>query len=89
MILIGTQIALYILVLSFLLVLIRLVKGPTLPDRVIALDLMAFVALGMVILIMVITKRKEYMDIVIVGSLIVFIATISISKYLTKGGQND
>jgi len=89
MILIGTQIALYLLVLSFLLVLIRLVKGPTLPDRVIALDLMAFVALGMVILIMVITDRKEYMDIVIVGSLIVFIATISISKYLTKGGQND
>jgi multicomponent Na+:H+ antiporter subunit F len=89
MIAIGAQIALYILILSFLLGLVRLVKGPALADRVVALDLLAFIAMGMVLLIMVITGRKEYMDIVIVGSLIVFIATVSISKYLTKGGQND
>jgi len=89
MIAIGAQIALYILILSFLLGLIRLVKGPALADRVVALDLLAFIAMAIVLLIMVITGRKEYMDIVIVGSLIVFIATVSISKYLTKGGQND
>jgi multisubunit Na+/H+ antiporter MnhF subunit len=38
---------------------------------------------------MIITGKKEYMDIVIILSLVVFIATVAISKYLTKGGQND
>jgi multicomponent Na+:H+ antiporter subunit F len=89
MVAIGAEITLYILILSFLLGLIRLVKGPALADRVVTLDLLAFIAIGIVLLIMVITGKKEYMDIVIVGSLIVFIATVTISKYLTKGGEND
>lgn len=89
MVAIGAEITLYILILSFLLGLIRLVKGPALADRVVTLDLLAFIAMGIVLLIMVITGKKEYMDIVIVGSLIVFIATVTISKYLTKGGEND
>lgn len=88
MIILGAKIALYILIASILLVLVRLLKGPTLPDRVIALDLLAFTALGIVLLEMIITGKKEYLDIVIVISLVIFIATVAISKYLTKGGQN-
>ena len=86
MIVLGAKIALYILIISFILVIIRLVKGPTLPDRVVALDLLAFITMGIVLLTMIITGKKEYMDIVIVMSLIVFIATVAISKYITKGG---
>lgn len=85
MIVLGAQIALYILIASAFLALLRLVKGPSLPDRIIALDLMAFIMLGMAILIMIITGQKAYIDIVIVISLLVFLATLSIAKYLTKG----
>ena len=88
MIIIGAKIAIYILLAAFILVLIRLMKGPTLPDRVVALDLLAFIALAMILLTMVITGKKEYMDVVIVMSLIVFMATVGISKYITKGGGN-
>ena len=88
MIILGAKIALYILIASILLVLIRLMKGPSLADRVIALDLLAFTALGIVLLEMIITGKKEYLDIVIVISLVVFIATVAISKYLPKGGQH-
>ena len=48
----------------------------------------AFIALAMILLTMVITGKKEYMDVVIVMSLIVFMATVGISKYITKGGGN-
>lgn len=86
MIVLGAKIALYILIASLFLVLIRLLKGPSLPDRVIALDLIAFIALGIILLIMIITGQKEYLDIVIVISLVIFIATVAIAKFLTKGG---
>jgi multicomponent Na+:H+ antiporter subunit F len=89
MIILGAKIALYILIASIFLILIRLYKGPSIPDRVIALDLLAFVALGIILLVMIITGEKEYLDIVIVISLVIFIATVAIAKFLTKGGQHD
>jgi len=89
MIVLGAKIALYILIASIFLILIRLYKGPSIPDRVIALDLLAFVALGIILLVMIISGQKEYLDIVIVISLVIFIATVAIAKFLTKGGHND
>ncbi len=89
MIILGAKIALYILIASIFIILIRLYKGPSIPDRVIALDLLAFVALGIVLLVMIITGQKEYLDIVIVISLVIFIATVAIAKFLTKGGHHD
>lgn len=86
MIILGAKIALYILIASILLILIRLYKGPSLHDRVIAIDLLAFTALGITLLVMIITGKQEYMDVVIIISLVIFIATIAIAKYLTKGG---
>jgi multicomponent Na+:H+ antiporter subunit F len=88
MIVLGAKIALYILIASIFLILIRLYKGPSIPDRVIALDLLAFVALGIILLVMIITGQKEYLDIVIVISLVIFIATVAIAKFLTKGGSS-
>jgi len=89
MILLGAKIALYILIGAFILGLIRLIKGPELADRVIALDLLAYISAGMILLTMVITGKKQYMDIVIILSLVVFIATVAIAKYLTKGDYDD
>ena len=87
MIVLGAKIAMYILIASFFLIMVRLLKGPSLPDRVISLDLLAFVALGIILLNMIITGKEEYLDIVIVISLVIFIATVAIAKYLTKGGN--
>lgn len=86
MIVLGAKIGIYILIASFILVLIRLIKGPSIPDRVIALDLLAFISLGIILMVMVITDKKQYLDIVIVLSLVLFIASVAIAKYLTKGG---
>lgn len=89
MILLGAEIALYILIASMLLILVRLFIGPSLPDRIVALDLLAFNALGITLLVIILTGKTAYLDIVIVISLVVFIATVAISKYLTKGGTYD
>jgi len=49
MIEIGAQISMIIILLAFILAFIRLVKGPSLPDRVIALDFMAHLVMGFII----------------------------------------
>ena len=89
MIVLGAKIGIYILLVAMLIILVRLLKGPSLPDRIAALDLLAFTVLGIVLLIMIITGQKEYLDIVIIISLVVFMATVAIAKYLTKGGRHD
>jgi multicomponent Na+:H+ antiporter subunit F len=86
MIILGAKIGIYILIGAFILVLIRLIKGPTIPDRVIALDLLAFISLGIILMIMVMTGKTQYLDVIIVLSLVLFIASVAIAKYLTKGG---
>jgi multicomponent Na+:H+ antiporter subunit F len=86
MIILGAKIGIYILIGAFILVLIRLIKGPSIPDRVIALDLLAFISLGIILMIMVITGKTQYLDVIIVLSLVLFIASVAIAKYLTKGG---
>ena len=89
MIVLAAKIASYLLIASLFLIMVRLLKGPSLPDRVISLDLLAFVALGIILLNMIITGEEEYLDIVIVISLVIFMATVVIAKYLTKGGNNE
>lgn len=84
MVVLGAKIAVYLMILSIIMVLIRLWKGPDLPDRVVAFELLAFIALGIILLVMVITGRREYLDIVIIISLVVFIATVAVSKFITK-----
>jgi multisubunit Na+/H+ antiporter MnhF subunit len=39
--------------------------------------------------VIILTGKTAYLDVVIVISLVVFIATVAISKYLTKGGTYD
>lgn len=85
------------LIISFALLLpalilgfIRLVIGPSINDRIAALDLMASIMIGFILVYGVHTSNKMYLDIVIVISLVSFIGTIAISSFLkNKQGNND
>lgn len=80
----SINIALGILILSLILTMIRLLKGPGLQDRVISLDLIASVTAGLILLFMFISEEVRYLDIVIVLSLIVFLGTVAIAEFLIK-----
>jgi multisubunit Na+/H+ antiporter MnhF subunit len=81
---ISINIALGILIISLILTLIRLLKGPGLQDRIISLDLIASVTAGLILLFMFISEEVRYIDIVIVLSLIVFLGTVAIAEFLIK-----
>lgn len=77
-------IAFAILIISFLLTMIRLAKGPRLYDRVVALDLITSISAGIILLYALLTSNPFFIDVAVIIFLIAFLGTVAISKYLTK-----
>ena len=79
-------IALVLLGLALLISVVRIVIGPTLGDRVLALDLMTVVAMGFVGTIAIRTGQFLYLDIAIALALLGFLATIAFARYVLSRG---
>ena len=73
---------LYALVLCFALCLWLIVRGPTVPDRAVAIDIMGIVVVGFCAVMCVPTGQDWYIDIGIAWALQSFIATLALAKYL-------
>jgi multicomponent Na+:H+ antiporter subunit F len=64
---------------------VRLVLGPTAPDRVIALDTVNTLVIASMILLGVVFKEIIFVDVAIVYGLLSFVSTLYIAKYI--GGE--
>ncbi|MCG6967008.1 MAG: cation:proton antiporter [Chromatiaceae bacterium] len=64
---------------------IRLVKGETETDRVIAVDLLTVVSLSIIVLLAHISGRFIYVDVAIVYGLLSFLGVLAVARYLEKG----
>ena len=73
------------LVVLMALATVRLVLGPTAPDRVIALDTVNTLVIASMILLGVIYKEVIFVDVAIVYGLLSFVSTLYIAKYI--GGE--
>ena len=63
----------------------RLVVGPGLPDRVVAVDAMATVAVGALVLTAMATNQALLLDIALAVALITFLGTIALAASIEKG----
>jgi multicomponent Na+:H+ antiporter subunit F len=70
------------LVLSF----VRLVRGPTLPDRVVALELLVSITVGFIAVHSIASERANFLDVAVVLSLTAFLAAIGFARFLERGG---
>ena len=82
---IVTVLSLGMLALALFLALVRLARGPSLPDRVVALDLMGAIVVGMIAVYSVATDNPEFLDAGIVLALIAFLSTVAFAKFIEKG----
>lgn len=64
---------------------VRLVLGPTLPDRVVALDALAMLGIGALVLVAVATGQAVLLDIALAMALITFLGTIALAMGLERG----
>lgn len=69
---------------AMLLALIRLYRGPSPADRIVALDLIASVTLCFALAFAVISGVSRYLDIAAIVALVTFIGTVAYATYLKK-----
>lgn len=65
----------------------RLVRGPSLPDRVVALDLTALLVVGTIAAYEILTREPVLLDAAIVLALVAFLATVGFARYLERGAS--
>ena len=85
MIELATTIAFALLSLGVLFTLIRLILGPTLADRILALDVLTTLGIGVIATFAVRAGQSVYLDVAIALALMGFVATISFARYLISG----
>lgn len=73
-----------ILCLSTVLVAFRFFKGPSIADRVIALDLLISIGIGIITVYSIFTSQATFLDDAMILALIAFLGTVAFSYYLEK-----
>lgn len=81
---VALRIVLPLLGVALLLAFIRLALGPRLPDRVVALDLMSVLVMGMIAVYGIGAEQPVFLDVAIVLGLVSFVATIAFAAYLER-----
>ena len=74
-------------VLAMGLATLRLLRGPTLADRVMALDVLVIAAVGGVALVAWQTGRAVFLDVAVAVAMVTFISAVALAWYLEKRGE--
>ncbi|APX92108.1 MULTISPECIES: monovalent cation/H+ antiporter complex subunit F [Halomonadaceae] len=75
--------------LAMILAFVRLVRGPSLPDRVVALELFASIIVGLVGVHAISSDLSSFLDAAIVIALMAFLSAIGFARFLERGGPRD
>lgn len=91
MLAVSTWIAYLLLSLALIFGFIRMVRGPSLADRVVALELVASLTVGFIAVYVITSDKTAFLDVAMVLALTAFLAAIGFARYLEKGGlrQDD
>lgn len=80
----AVEIGFALIMLSVLLAFLRLAKGPSLPDRVVALDLMTILAVAFSALFAIAADEPAFLDVAIALALVAFLATIAFARFAER-----
>jgi multicomponent Na+:H+ antiporter subunit F len=79
-----SQVTLVTLGLALLIAFIRLVKGPTLPDRIVATDLFGVLVVGLIAVVAGWSRVRATLDAAMVIALVGFLGTIAYATYVER-----
>ncbi len=83
-----TDLALYgvmpILALAMMFAFVRLLRGPSLPDRVVAIDLLTALGIGTIATYAIATEQTALLDVAIVQALVSFLGTVAFAYYIER-----
>ena len=73
------------LLLCSIMAIIRVIRGPTAPDRIVGLDTINTIVIVLMVVFGAATKQVVIIDVAIVYALLSFVTTLFIAKYLEGG----
>lgn len=79
------KIALIIYTIAIAVVMIRIVKGPSLPDRVIAFDSISAMLMSFVGVLSIVMKTTYFFEAILIIGVVSFISTIATSRFIERG----
>jgi multicomponent Na+:H+ antiporter subunit F len=82
-----TNIVMFVLAMAAAIVFLRLWKGPSLPDRVIATDLLGTIAVGLLVVGAAASGQRAFMDAAVIIALIAFVSNIAYARFIERRGQ--
>jgi multicomponent Na+:H+ antiporter subunit F len=73
-----------LLVIGVVLAFLRLLRGPSLPDRVIALDILSVLGIGIIVAFSIATDQPVFIDVASVLALVSFLGTVAFAAYVER-----
>lgn len=73
-----------ILVVAMILAFVRLVQGPSLPDRVVALDLLISIGVGIIAVYAIAVGQAVFLDVAVILALTSFLGTVAFAYYVER-----
>lgn len=83
----ASTFALLLMCAAFFLAAFRIIRGPTLPDRIVALDMLVGIAIGFIAVVAIKTGFNLYIDIAIALGLVGFLATVAFARFVLSHGM--
>jgi multicomponent Na+:H+ antiporter subunit F len=77
-------ISLSMMAVAIILAAIRLIRGPSLPDRVVALDLISILAAGITAIYAIASGQAVFLDVATILALVSFLGTVAFARYVEK-----
>jgi multicomponent Na+:H+ antiporter subunit F len=80
----ATYVAYAALALALLMAVVRMVRGPSLPDRIVALDMISYLAIGFIALTTLVSGQSVFLDVALALALIAFLAVVAFARYVEQ-----
>jgi multicomponent Na+:H+ antiporter subunit F len=82
----SAQIVMAMMFVAMLLAMVRVLRGPSLPDRVVAIDLITTLAVGIIAVYSIKTGEGVFITAGIALALLAFLGTVALAIYIRRGG---
>jgi multicomponent Na+:H+ antiporter subunit F len=82
-----SNIVLGMLAVAAVLMAARAIKGPTVAERIVALDVMLVVVTGGILVGAARTGNPVFLDLAVVAALLGFVGTVSVARFIERRGS--
>lgn len=79
------KLSMFMLSISIVIALYRVIRGPTLPDRILALDTIGYNIIGIVAILSIVLDSQSYLETILLIGILAFLSTVVLCKFLERG----